>query len=136
MKGCLVSRAVAIRFAAAFALAALPEPVHAQRDQVMGSVTVAGPVDSLFSAFRAHLSKGNFKIERVDSTRRTIRFIAPESRSEAVVVSFASRGDSTLIAAQGVRGGMMATMSGLMAVHAMISPDSTRTPPARPHDTW
>jgi hypothetical protein len=112
--------------------------VCAQDGAPMGSVTVAGRADSLFARFRTELASGDYRIERVDSVRRTIRFVSPHSKDEAVVVRFESRGDSTLIAAQGVKGGMLATMTGLMAVHAMISPkDSTppTRPPSAPHGT-
>jgi fructose-specific phosphotransferase system IIC component len=123
--------AIPLAFATVLALATLSARAAAQQDPVMGSVTIAGPADSLFRAFKTHLAKGNFKIERIDAPGRTIRFVAPESKTEAVVVRFAARGDSTLISAQGVRGGMMATMTGLMAVHAMVSPtDSVNTPGA------
>ena len=121
--------------AVAISLAFIASDVRGQSP--MGSVTVSGNADSLYSAFLAHLRGKSIVIQSQDSKQRTVRFVMPEASGEATDARFTAQRDSTRIDAQGARGGMLALIMGLGAVREMLAtretkralrPDSTSPP--------
>jgi hypothetical protein len=94
-----------------------------------GSVMVHGNADSLHQGFTAYLKQRAIPIQAQDSSRRTLRFLPADAGGEAVNARFIPRGDSTLIEARGVRGGIVALVMGMGTVHSYVKHrDSTAAP--------
>lgn len=119
-----------LRMMLVVAVALLLAPARVAAQAPMGSVMVSGAADSLFTAFLTHLRAKGHEIEAQDSVRRTVRFLVAAANGEATNARFSARRDSTLIEAQGARGGMLALLVGLNTVREMLAArDSTKTQP-------
>ncbi len=95
-----------------------------------GSVMVRGNADSLHQDFMAYLKLRAIPIQAQNSGRRTLRFLPADAGGEAVDARFIPRGDSTLIEARGVRGGIVALVMGMGTVHSYVKHrDSTAASP-------
>jgi len=93
-----------------------PTSAPGQGGMPLGSTTVAGHADSLFSRFLTFLKTQGDSALALNLDRRTVK-ARVKATDEPVIFVFDSRGDSTMVKAQGMKGGMAALIFGLGVVH-------------------